>query len=168
MLKYPRSIEVEENRDSDLREDSHGNDHFIGQSESIATCLFCRKCGVHVCHAPRFPSSSLAHVNLRCIDSATVTNVTVKLVNNTPLSLGTSFDSFPNPDSFLEKAIFDGVIMNRLKNSKKEVGCFNPVIHADTRVSLRKTEENRLLKDENVTGFGLPAEPSLEGQYSYV
>ncbi|CAM9166144.1 unnamed protein product [Phaeothamnion confervicola] len=48
-----------------------------GRDASAAAHFFCRSCGVHVVHAPTFPSSAVANVNVHCINPATVASLAV-------------------------------------------------------------------------------------------
>lgn len=48
----------------------------------VSAHLFCKNCGVHVCHAPNFPFSSVADVNVHCIHRETVASLTVALVRD--------------------------------------------------------------------------------------
>ncbi|CAM9195510.1 unnamed protein product [Chrysoparadoxa australica] len=47
----------------------------------ISAHMFCRHCGVHVVHAPNFPTSSTAGVNYHCVDTSTVKEMTVSFVS---------------------------------------------------------------------------------------
>jgi hypothetical protein len=52
------------------------------QQQRLSAHLFCKKCGVHVCHAPSFPASAVADVNVHCIHTDTVASLTVAFIRD--------------------------------------------------------------------------------------
>ena len=43
--------------------------------------FFCRRCGVHVVHAPNFPHAAVADVNVHCILPATIKSLAVAFLS---------------------------------------------------------------------------------------
>jgi ribosomal protein L33 len=52
------------------------------QQQRLSAHLFCKKCGVHVCHAPSFPASAVADVNVHCIHTNTIASLTVAFIRD--------------------------------------------------------------------------------------
>lgn len=43
----------------------------------VSAHFFCRRCGVHVVHAPDFPHAAVANVNVHCIRPSTIKSLAV-------------------------------------------------------------------------------------------
>lgn len=49
--------------------------------EQASAHFFCRRCGVHVVHAPDFPHAAVANVNVHCIHPESITSLAVGFVS---------------------------------------------------------------------------------------
>ncbi|KAG5185639.1 hypothetical protein JKP88DRAFT_311356 [Tribonema minus] len=64
----------------------------------VAAHLFCSNCGVHVCHAPNFPNSAVAHVNAQCLDARSVASLAVAVLSDAALLPGVGAPAEPRAD----------------------------------------------------------------------